>query len=1030
MRTATPAAAVLILGAPLSRTDLDNTKLRTCGHSKTSNLSATVGRKRKPTEEHFSSETEHVRIIRYTCYMRDSEFQAAYTKLNAKQKEAVDAIEGPVMVIAGPGTGKTTVLTIRIANILRKTDTPPNAILALTFTDSGVHAMREKLSRLVGPVAYQVPIHTFHSFCNGVIKDYPDRFPRIIGASHMEEIEQVRIIRGLLDALSLRVLRPKNDPSYYVKPIISAIKELKRENISPNAFRLLLRKAAVEAAQKNVPPGKRAEIKRQEDKNRELSRVYAAYEKELAKKRLYDFEDMVMETVRVLEHDKDLLLRVQEEYQYLLADEHQDANNAQNRLLELLASYHKNPNLFIVGDEKQAIFRFQGASLENFLYFKRLYPKANIIELLMNYRSHQEILDAAHSLISHNKRTGEEAYPLLHSSVSRPHRRIDIVEAADEASERSFVAQDIRMQIKGGTPAKDIAVLVRENKDAEPMERALQALNIPVARYSDADALSHVRIEAFLKFLEALTEPTDEKLAPILFFDFLRLDPHEVFAALEQARKNKHPLLRWMRRGGFSRFITLLLRLNRVAQNEPLVSGFNRIAEESGYLPHLLSLPNGRALLPLYEALLRAVERFAEREKLATVPDFLKHLKEAREHGLSITAAAGALDGVVVMTAHRAKGLEFDDVYLVHGNDGVWGGRRGRQLFKLPVLGASEDHETEDERRLFYVALTRARRQATVSYYLRGNDGRERLPSRFVEEIHESHRRKKAVFAAPPLRPRAEKAPTLLEDKKYLQALFLSRGLSVTHLNNFLACPWRYFFVDLLRIPKSKSGVLLYGSAIHAALKRYFDAYAREEEPPMRELLEFFEAQLRRTHLSLLEFRAHIRQGRRELRDYLSFWDFPRTIWNEYRIAGVPLAISPKQEILLNGTLDKVELLSDGTVNVVDYKTGRPKSRAEIEGKTRGGDGNYKRQVVFYRLLLDSIKKWRMKTGTIDFLKPDARGRYRREVFEISNGEVEELKHLIADVSRQIFSLSFWNKTCADRDCEWCRLKQLIAVSL
>lgn len=957
--------------------------------------------------------------------MKDTMFEKLYKKLNSKQKEAVDTIEGPVMVVAGPGTGKTTVLTLRIANILRMTDTPPDAILALTFTDSGVHAMREKLSRFVGPVAYQVPIHTFHSFCNGVIKEYPDRFPRIIGASHMEEIEQVRIVQELLNTLPLRMLRPKNDPSYYVKPVISAIKELKRENISPKRFQTLLRTEAIEANQKSTP-GKRAERQRNKDKNKELARVYAAYERTLAKKRLYDFEDMIMETVRVLERDKELLLLLQENYHYLLADEHQDANNAQNRLLELLASYHTSPNLFIVGDEKQAIFRFQGASLENFLYFKRLYPKAIVIALLLNYRSHQKILDAAHSLISRNRRTGEEAYPLLHSAASRPPKRIDIAEVADEAGERSFVAQDIRKRIKGGTPAKNIAILVRENKDAEPMERALQALKIPVARYSDADALSHVRIEAFLKFLEALVEPTDEKLAPVLFFDFLRLDPHEVFTTLEQARKNKHPLLSWMRRRGFSRFITLLLRLNKVAQNEPLVSGFNRIAEESGYLSHLLSLPDGHALLPLFEALLRAVERFAEREKLAAIPNFLRHLKEAREHGLSITTPTGTVDGVVVMTAHRAKGLEFDSVYLVHGNDGIWGGRRVRQLFKLPLLGVSENRETEDERRLFYVALTRTRTHATVSYHLRGNDGRERLPSRFVEEIHESHRTKRVISAAPPSpRPRATPPLALLSDKKYLQTLFLSRGLSVTHLNNFIACPWRYFFVDLLRIPKSQSGALLYGSAVHAALKRYFDAYAREDRLSMEKVLKFFEAQLRRTHLRERECNVYCKEGKRELKGYLSQWDFPRTIWNEYKITGVPFSVSAGRTIPLNGSLDKVELLSDGTVNVVDYKTGRPRSRADIEGQKKGSDGNYKRQLVFYRLLLDGIGKWRMKTGAIDFLKPDARGRFHREIFEISDGEVEELKTLVAAVSRQILSLSFWNKACDNRDCEWCRLAQV-----
>ena len=960
--------------------------------------------------------------------MKNRAFEKVYKQLNPKQREAVDTIEGPVMVVAGPGTGKTTVLTLRIAQILRKTDTPPDAILALTFTESGVYAMREKLLRLIGPAAYQVRIHTFHSFSNDIIKTYPDRFSRIIGAEHMEEIEQLRIIREILATLSLKILRPKNDPSYYIRPLITAIKELKRENISPKKLRILLKSnmtAFLDFAGPEMPPGKRAAEERNIQRNEELSKVYAAYEKSLAKRRLYDFEDMIMETVKVLERDKDLLLRLQEEHHYVLADEHQDANNAQNRLLELLAGFHENPNIFVVGDEKQAIFRFQGASLENFLYFKRLYPKARLITLEKNYRSHQKILDAAHSLISQNRIIGGETRLPLRSAVNFAPRRVLVLEAVDGAGELAYVAEEIKKRIKNGAAPREIGVLVRENRSADSVERALRAVGVPVAKFSNTDALSHVRIDAFLKFLEAGVAPNDEKLAPILFFDFLNLEPHEVFAILENARKERRAIIFEIRRGALGEFASKLSRLALIARNEPLVSGWNQIAEESGYFPHLVSLKESYELLPLYESLLRAVERFAERNKLATVKDFLEYLAEAREHGLSISAEAGILDGVAIMTAHRAKGLEFESVFILHASDGVWGGRRSRQIFNLPLPGGEEEHETEDERRLFYVALTRAKKNVTISYHLRGSDGQERIPSRFLEEIHEDYRTKEKVSVNSPHK-KVLAAPCLLTDKKYLQSLFLERGLSVTHLNNFLKCPWRYFFVDLIRIPQSQSPALLYGSAIHAALKVYFDAYRREEDLSIKKTLEFFKGTLRRTHVSEREFQTHLKEGERELKGYLSHFDFPRTIWNEYKIAGMPLGISAGQEILLNGKLDKVELLPDGTVTVVDYKTGRPKSRNEIEGKTKRGGGDYKRQLVFYRLLLDGLGKWRMKTGTIDFLKSDDRGRYRREVFEISDEEVANLRKLIADVSKQILSLSFWDKTCDDSDCEWCRLSQTL----
>ncbi|OHA26598.1 MAG: hypothetical protein A3D52_00815 [Candidatus Taylorbacteria bacterium RIFCSPHIGHO2_02_FULL_44_36] len=948
--------------------------------------------------------------------MRDeSEFNKLYRQLNAEQKEAVEAIEGPVFVVAGPGTGKTSVLTLRIASILQKTDTPPDAILALTFSDSGAMAMRRKLSAIIGPVAYRVKIETFHSFANNLIKTYPDRFPRIIGAEHMEDLEARRVMQEVIDETKLKILRPRNAPDYYVAKCLVAIKELKRENISPEKFKKL-------AAEQGVK------------KTKELARVYLAYEKKLAKKRLYDYEDMIMETVRVLERDKDFLLRIWEETQYILADEHQDANNAQNRLLELLCSYDINPNLFIVGDDKQAIYRFQGASLENFLYFQRLYPKARLISLTQNYRSHQKILDAAQALIINNPIFGGAPRLLLAQKSAGSFSKIAVAELGAREDERNFIVQEVKKRIAAGAPPEKIAVLTRENKDAEPLERSLMLAGVPTARFSGADALSHVRLDSFLQFLQAVIEPTDEFLGKILFFDFLNLPPHEIFLLLVTARKKRQPILAVLQHDPvFKNFANQLARFNRIAKNEPLVWGFNQIADESGFRPRLMALPDATEVLPLFEALLRTVERFAEREKQATVVNFLKHLTEAKKHEIAILAEVPALKGVAIMTAHRAKGLEFDTVFILHANDGVWGGRRRRNDFDLPISGgpfvseASEkNYENEDERRLFYVALTRARREIIIVHHRQGEDNRERLPSCFIVEIGELYLEKILLFnrQIPLVRPLPR--PKLLADKSYLDALFLERGLSITHLNNYLQCPWHYFFVDLIRLPQSQTAPLLYGSAIHGALKNYFDAYAREEDISVKETIKLFENYLYRTHLGERDFRAALAVGRKELAGYLKAWNFPRAIWNEYKIDGVPMEIGGGKEIFLNGKLDKVELLAGDEINVVDYKTGKPKSRNEIEGKTKNSDGNYKRQLVFYKLLVDGAKHWRLKSATLDFIQPMESGKYKREVFEIIDEEARELLKIIKIASREILDLSFWKKSCGDKDCEYCRLSKIL----
>jgi len=977
----------------------------------------------------------------YNASMAD-DFSKQYKRLNKEQKEAVDSIEGPVMVIAGPGTGKTTILTLRIANILKKTDTPPNAILALTFTESGVSVMRQKLSKIIGPLSYRVCIRTFHSFANELINTYPEYFQNIIGRQHIDEFDERRLMQEVIDKSNLQLLRPRNDPLYYVRPALSAIKELKQENISPLEFKMLVKSEEkvlnnaddayhTKGKFKGQMTGKHSLKVGRLEKNKELIKVYENYEKKLADRKFFDFEDMLMEAVRVLAENRDLRLRVQEEYLYLLADEHQDANNAENKLLEILSSFHDNPNLFIVGDEKQAIFRFQGASLENFLYFKRAYKNAKVIILRQNYRSNQFLLDAAHSLITNNP-ISDKSLILPLFADKKASKKIIIKVSQNRQSEIFFISKKVQELVFSGVEPEKIAVLVRENKDTLPIEAALKKYGLPTVRLGGSDVFTNVRIDALLSFLNALIDVSDENLAPVLFYDFLELNPHEVAMLIQEARNKKRPVILELRANDkFIKVADKLAHLSSVARNHDLVRAFNEIVEESGFLKGQFKESDALEILALYEKLLRFVERYAEMNKLAKIADFLSYLKEAKEHDIKLASEAQSSGGVSIMTAHRAKGLEFDYVFIAHVNDGTWGGRRSLSLFDLPILGGMEDHETEDERRLFYVALTRAKSDVFVSYHLSGEDNRDRLPSRFVGEIDSAliEYAKDEALDKEILNERAvkPKIPQLLNDKKYLNQLFISRGLSVTHLNNYLKCPWHYFFVDLLRIPESQSAPLIFGSAIHAALKAYFDAYAKEEDISVEAAFLVFERKITRSYLSPSDAEAHTREGKDELKKYLNAWDFSRSIFNEYRIEGVSIISDTDQEIKLNGSLDKIEILSGNVVNVVDYKTGKPKSRNEIVGKTKNADGNYKRQLEFYKLLLDLEGKWNMKSGTIDFVKPDEKGTSRREVFEVEESSVRQLERDIIRVSEEILGLTFWQKKCEQKDCRFCALSELLA---
>ena len=977
-----------------------------------------------------------------------TEFQTLYKRLNIAQKRAVDIIEGPVMVIAGPGTGKTSILTLRIANILQDTDTSPENILALTFTESGAYAMRKKLVGIIGTAGYKVNINTFHGFCNEVIKQYPERFPRIIGSTAITDIDQIALMEKIIELTELEMLKPYGDVFFYVKPALSEIRNLKREAIGIDDFKILIEKQEndfeeipekvhAKGAHKGKMKGEFIKLKEKIEKNKELLKLYSAYEKALIKEKFYDFEDMIVEVIKTLRKDADLLLMLQESYQYIMADEHQDANNAQNAVLELLSNFHKNPNLFIVGDEKQAIFRFQGASLENFLYFKKLYPEAELVHLEENYRSTQPILDASHSLISNNTMPAGHQRIALKSKSEKGKELIRIIEVPNFDAENSFLVKDIQEKIKSGTAPDEIAILYRDNKDAFPIAHAFEKTSIPFRIESDNDILKDENIRKLLIIFESINDLADqEKLGKVLFVDFFKLDAIDIYKAFEQTRKDKKALIDTVT----EKFPDISKKLSSwatVAQNKPFIELFEIIIRESGYLEFSLSSTDSLERMATLEAFFGELRNMAGARKEYYLKDFIEHLERVREHGILTKTGKGIMKtGVRLMTAHKSKGLEFEYVYIVGAYDGHWGNKTRRTYFNTnAIAGSSADGNIDDERRLFYVALTRARKIVTISYAKTGNEGRELLPTQFISEISDEFKKLESIenlsknisditfhFKESIVHERYE-----INNKEYLQNLFLEQGLSVTALNNYLKCPWEYFFVNLVRLPKAQSKHQMYGTAVHETLKTFFDKYREEQDMDVKGLLELFEFNLNKTLLSPLDSTDSLKKGKEALKDYFEAYKgtWNRHLLTEYSIRGVHLKVSQEIgqfDLLLKGNLDKVEMINEHDVNVVDYKTGKRKS----ENKE-----NYLRQLTFYKLLLelDEKKRYAMKSGELDFIEPDDKGKYKKDRFEISDEDVENLKKLLQEKAVEIYNFDFWEKDCGEKDCEYCRLGLSMKIS-
>lgn len=1055
-------------------------------------------------------------------------FDELYQRLNAAQREAVDAIEGPVMVLAGPGTGKTQVLTMRVANILRQTDMAPWNILCLTFTESAAVAMQRRLFAIIGETAYQVHISTFHSFCNDVIQEFPEKFTFGLGEV-LSEVERVELFRELFDALpGESSLKPFGRPYLFLPDAIRAVALLKQEAIDPSEAHEFLQEAAafVKAVglplrefiqlkvsqrddascerlrekleeltkdnssltapwralferyerQRSAVEDKRAAGKlrtqlkndlkklldrweKQLPRQKSLLQVYAAYQKKLAGAGRFDFEDMIMRVVEAFRGDDQLLAHYQERFQYILVDEYQDTNGAQNEAVRLLGSFFPNPNVFVVGDDKQSIFRFQGASLENLLsFYEECRDHVLVVSLNDNYRSQQTVLDAAAAVIAHNEELVAKYVLQARGELAG---RAGLARAAlqqyafdTEDEENYFVAMKVRTLIEQGVDQDEIAILYRFNRDMDSLLDVLLRLGVPVRLEAGENVLRDRRVRQLLQLLAYVAdEQRDDVLAEILQFDFTGLDALDVLKVIHFAGRERRSLLTVvagddaLEAAGvndpklFLRLARRLAQWRKVGQNSTLHQFFDTVLQESGLLDYILQADDKLPLLQRIETLYRELTRLNRVDHDLTVADFVARLTVLEESGLALMSSPRQTKKAAVrlMTAHRAKGLEFEHVFIVHLRDRHWGNLQERARVGVPPGLLKHDpiqgqENNEDERRLFYVALTRAKQQVYLSYARLDEAGRERvssmflreIPGEFIEEVDATPAEEVVVerLKASHLGEQAARsAAAAREDiREWLSERLDSYIMSVTHLNNYLTCPRLFYYRNLLRVPAAKTKHMAFGTAVHAALRDLLNRYGEGGVLPSKVYLQDrFATHLEREILTKSDWDDSLAVGQRALGAYYNHYkgDFAQQALTEYGFRSHGVRVGG---LLLTGKLDKIEVL-DGKkrlVSVVDYKTGNPDNAY----KHLREDGDYRRQLVFYQLLAERSPRFEYKVirGEIDFIQPSSRtGKFVKKKFEISPADVVDLEKTIKRVWREIKDLRFLEPDAACGECEYCR---------
>jgi len=1028
-------------------------------------------------------------------------FNAIYSALNEQQKKAVDTIDGPVMVIAGPGTGKTQILGARIGKILLQTDTAPENILCLTYTDAGAIAMRKRLVDFIGASAYKVTIATFHSFCNDIIQDNLSLFqkPNLDPISELEKIELLKILIDQFDKNN-PLKRYRGDVYYEMSNLSRLFSAMKKEGWTtaylieqinryitdiPTRDEFVYKKKYKQFEAGSLKQGLVEAAVEKMEKLKAAVLSFDAYQELMKSHSRYDFDDMINWVITAFKENKNLLAQYQEKYLYILVDEFQDTSGTQNELVQLLVNYWEQPNLFVVGDDDQSIFRFQGANVENMLHYQKQYEQDLVtIVLENNYRSTQSILDASTLLINNNqerlinKVKGLSKNLIAALPENSTLQNLPLIACYNDPQEEMMaIAEQINELILKGIAPKEIAVLYKENKYGEEIAHFLQQKNIPIYSKRTANLFDQVLIQQIIKILDYLACEWDQPneganlLFEILHFKWWHISPITIAVLTTEANQLKYS-------SPEKSFRQILVEKTQDAQINLFDNGGNAaVGLAMGVLEDLMSQIPNVTLLNLLEQILQktgiiqeALTGIDKNYELALVSHFFDFIKEEthRHPSLHLTALVDMLKlmrreairlplpittgneaGVNLLTAHGSKGLEFKYVFVAGTNAHYWEKKRSTANagYTLPdtVLSSLEHaNDKEELRRLFYVAITRAKQNLTISYSQYKSDGKEAEPSQFIIEVIEG---KEAVIQKMELPSTIKATYTLLRlqaapmpeiqqlENDFIAPKLEKFSMNVTALNNYLKCPLHFYYNSLIRVPSGKSEATTFGSAVHDALNKLFKKMQDGNNvfPDTQTLVQDFNYYMNRHREAFTnqEFKDRKELGETVLikyyEQYVNEWN--KVVTTEYRINNVVF-----KDIPLKGAIDKIEFNGKQVV-VIDYKTGNiENAREKLQGPNDKNPlgGDYWRQAVFYKILLNHHpKNWEVTSAEFDFVEPNKKKLFEKIALTITDADLTTVGQQIQMVWDKIQNKDFYTG-CGKEDCHWCNFVKTnqLAVAL
>lgn len=823
--------------------------------------------------------------------------------LNTQQLEAVKHKSGPLLVIAGAGTGKTTVITERIKYLLSSGQALPDEILALTFTEKAAAEMQDRLDEVM-PLGYsKMFIGTFHSFCERFLRDNGVNIGLDYEFNLLTEVDAVALFKKNIYKFKLDYYRPLGNPHRFIEAILKHFSRLKDENITPAEYLNFVK----------------------EENDIELANLYKDWEQVKADNSVLEFADLIYFTLKVLIDRLKIAEIYQNRFKYVLVDEYQDTNYAQNKILEILASIHQN--ITVVADDDQAVYRFRGAAVGNVLSFLDYYKNTTIIVLTQNYRSGQKILDAAYKLISNNNPDRLEIKANINKKLvalsDRPDGEVIYQHFDRGEDEADWIASQITTD-----NFKDYAILVRSNSQAEPFVKALERAGIPVQFLGPAQLFVQPEIKDLIAILRTIDNPDDDiSLYRVLAMDIWKMDKNylaDLFAKTRHTGKTLFEICNEMKIPAIDFIKSAIFKSQKNSAGQILYD----FLVETKILNNLDDEIRAKNIAKFF----KKVKSFEDSRdaSVRVVVDWIDlNMQMGESPQASVDSDWRQNDSVNILTVHSAKGLEFETVFMTNLVMDRFPSRNRSEQLPIPLELIKEklpelDFHLQEERRLFYVGMTRAKSKLylTASDYY-GDNKRAKKVSVFVNEIG---------VRSQELGVSSKNNVSIIEKPKTSSyQLAPISSLSYSHITTFEECPAHYRAKYILGIPEPATAMTTLGTVVHKALNS-------------DNSLEIYRSSWRDAGFMSPQQRKETKKlGEELIIKYLSDEKYSK---HKPKFTEHQFSIPISKDLKINGRMDRVDVWEDGTVEIIDYKTGKPAEQKDVDKNL---------QLSFYALAADAL---------------------------------------------------------------------------